>query len=39
MADALTAGTLAINARTGGGNHGLPPGSILLYVFQRTGGK
>jgi len=37
--DALTAGTLTIGARTGGGSNGLPPGSVLLYVFERTGGK
>ena len=32
--DSLAAGTLAINARSGGAANGLPPGSILLYVFE-----
>ena len=35
---ALSDGTFVINARTGGKN-GLPPGSILLYVFERSGDR
>ena len=34
-ATALAGGTFVIDARTGGGKNGLPPGSILLYVFDR----
>jgi len=31
---ALADGKLAINAQTGGGENGLPPGSIFLYVIE-----
>jgi hypothetical protein len=38
-AGALSDGTFVITAQTGGGANGLPPGAILLYVFERTGDK
>jgi hypothetical protein len=34
---ALSAGRLVIDARTGGIERGMPPGSILLYVFDAVG--
>jgi hypothetical protein len=35
-AGSLSNGTLVINAGTGGRQNGLPPGSILLFVFEGT---
>jgi hypothetical protein len=35
-AGALGDGTLAVNEQSGGGPHGMPPGSIYLYVFEAT---
>jgi len=33
---ALAGGVFKINPQSGGGVQGLPPGSILLYVFEQT---
>ena len=33
---AISGGVLKIDAPSGGGIHGLPPGSIFVYVFERT---
>ena len=38
-ADALADGVLAIDDHTGGSTHGMPPGSILIYVFEKTKSK
>lgn len=33
-AGAVRDGTFSVNQRSGGGPHGMPPGSIYLYVFE-----
>ncbi len=33
-AAALSEGVFSVNDRSGGGPHGMPPGSIYLYVFE-----
>ena len=33
-ASALADGAFLVNESTGGGAHGMPPGSIFLYVFE-----
>jgi hypothetical protein len=35
-AAALGDGTFSVNEQSGGGSHGMPPGSIFLYVFENT---
>jgi len=35
-ASTLSHGTFVVNERTGGGERGLPPGSIFLYVFEES---
>ncbi len=37
--ETLSNGVFVINARTGAAEGGLPPGSILVYVFNETSGK
>ena len=35
-AGALEDGTFSVNELSGGGPHGMPPGSIYVYVFEAT---